>query len=107
MARARNLRLAAKYMLQCPAHADILSAGKGIGPGHKQGIALMSTTYRYTVATIEAAMIFASRKAAIQAARDAAKAGQMADVWKGIADNDGKITVNLGRIHTSFPKARA
>lgn len=62
------------------------------------------TSYRYTVATTEAATIHTSKAAAIKAARAEAKAGRMADVWKMLANEDGKPLVNLGRVHTSFPK---
>ena len=65
------------------------------------------TSYRYTVAAAENATVHTSKAAAIKAARAEAKAGRLADVWKGIANEDGKIIVNLGRIHTSFPKAAA
>lgn len=72
----------------------------------EQGITRMSS-YCYTVSTNETAAIYTNRKAAIQAACLEAKAGRMAMVWKGVADDNGVIRTNLGRIHTSFPKSHA
>ena len=61
------------------------------------------TSYRYSVATTEAATSHTSKAAAIKAARAEAKAGRMAMVHKLIADDAGVIRTNLGIIHTSFP----
>lgn len=63
------------------------------------------SSYRYMTATDETAETFTSKKAAIAAARAFAKQGHVAYVTKFIADDAGVIRTNLGRIHSSFPKA--
>lgn len=61
--------------------------------------------YCYEVRTSKTAKFFTDRQAAIRAARQAAKAGRMADVWKMLSSPEGKPAVNLGRIHICFPRA--
>lgn len=61
--------------------------------------------YCYEVRTSQTAELFTNRQTAIRAARQAAKAGRMADVWKMLPNPEGKPAVNLGRIHICFPRA--
>jgi hypothetical protein len=62
------------------------------------------THYLYEVRTSQTTKLFTNRQSAIRAARQAAKAGRMADVWKMLSNPEGKPVVNLGRIHVCFPK---